>query len=568
MIQKSATANKVVLDIKEASKRTVQLVQISIVCCFIIMLINIMQGIYLTASILAFWCLIYTLILVITKKGYYQFAKISVLFFINMLLVISTKAEGLETGAYMFFLPLLFAIPFALEDNKYFNIEIYAYLGFTFVSFFVALFISDDKSTWQIIPEEAVKIKFYINSAFAVGLSGVFSYFSIYFERKYATALMEQKLKAEEATMARSRFLSNMGHELRTPLNGIIGAANLLDKNIALKDQDEYINIVKYCSGHMLQLVNDLLDFNKIDAQKLELHQVEFNLLRLLKSSVLPFDHQFVQKNVSLITELDAELSEVVLADDLRLIQILNNLLSNALKFTEKGHVKLGAKVQEKSESAMTVAFFVEDTGIGIAQEDQQKIFESFEQVYSGTSRKYDGTGLGLSIGLRLLNLMGSKLEVESTEGIGSKFYFSLRFNTVLQTETTPAVQAELIDIAGKRILIAEDNPINMMIAKKMLTSWKAIVTPTVNGLEALNVLKENPDFDLILLDLGMPEMDGYEAIVEIKKLYPAIPVLAFTAALMDNEMNTHLLSIGFDDSILKPFKPEEFLSKIKRFAL
>ncbi len=131
-----------------------------------------------------------------------------------------------------------------------------------------------------------------------------------------------------------------------------------------------------------------------------------------------------------------------------------------------------------------------------------------------------------------------------------------------------PTVQAEPADIAGKRILIAEDNPINMMIAKKMLTSWKAIVTPAVNGLEALSALKENQDFDLILLDLGMPEMDGYEAVKEIKKLYPAIPVLAFTAALMDNEMNDHLLSIGFDDSILKPFKPEELLSKIKKYAL
>jgi CheY-like chemotaxis protein len=210
----------------------------------------------------------------------------------------------------------------------------------------------------------------------------------------------------------------------------------------------------------------------------------------------------------------------------------------------------------------------VEDTGIGIKKEDQKKIFESFEQVYSESSRKYTGTGLGLSIGLRLLELMNSKLEVESEAGKGSRFFFSIRFELASYKPESVLTKAENTTVAGKRVLLAEDNLINMMIAKKLLAGWEIETTPAINGLEALSALEKNADFDLILLDLGMPEMDGYEAIVEIKKHYPGIPVLAFTAALMDNEMHNSLLELGFADSILKPFKPDELLTKIREYAL
>ncbi|MBC7912714.1 MAG: response regulator, partial [Pyrinomonadaceae bacterium] len=477
-------------------------------------------------------------------------------------------AEGLDSGAYFYLIIMLYVIPFIIEDSAHYKKEAFSYFIITAASIAICVIYSGKVSNWQNIPPDVVQIKYYSNCIFLVFLSAAFAYLSIHFEKKHARALIMQKLKAEEASIVRSRFLSNVGHELRTPLNGIIGAINLLDKNTSLKDQSEYLNIVKYSSDHMLQLVNDILDFNKIEIGQLELHPVEFNLKNLLNNSVLNFHHRFEEKGISLLTEFDDKLDRMVHADDLRLIQIFNILLSNSLKFTEKGYVKLGSKVQEISETEILVDFFVEDTGMGIEEGYQQKIFESFEQLDTGNSRKNDGTGLGLSIGLRLLKLMDSKLKVQSFKGVGSKFYFTLKLELVSEQGVLEIEKIDKIDIAGKNILIAEDNVINMIIATKTLTNWNANVTAATNGLEALNAVKENPDFNIILLDLGMPEMDGYEAIREIKKIHPHIPVLAFTAALMDNDMHHSLLSIGFADSILKPFKPQDLLSKIKHYSL
>jgi CheY-like chemotaxis protein len=372
--------------------------------------------------------------------------------------------------------------------------------------------------------------------------------------------------KTEEAMEARSRFLSNMGHELRTPLNGIIGATNLLRKGNSFPEQKEYLSILKYCSDHMLGLVNDILDFNKIEAGQLDLHPSPINLQHLLQQSALPFQNRFVEKQLELKVIIDTGLNQTVLADDLRLVQVINNLLSNALKFTEKGFVKLQADVVNKRDDILTVKFAVEDTGIGIKLKDQQKIFGSFWQVVNETTRKYGGTGLGLTICDKLLQLMNSSMKVDSTEGIGSTFHFTINFRIVAR-EDDKAVVKNVSDLRGMRILLAEDNPINMIIARKMLEDWNADVTTAEDGEEALKLLEIDSNYDLILLDLEMPRIDGYSAVKEIKRLYPHLPVLAFTAALMDNEMLLKLLNIGFLDCVLKPFQPIDFLGKIRKYT-
>jgi len=404
------------------------------------------------------------------------------------------------------------------------------------------------------------------NSLCTILLCATFAYLSIHFERKYATALIEEKLKTEHAMRAKSQFLSHMGHELRTPLNGIIGATNLLDKKTILQEQQEEFSILKYCSTHMLELINNILDYNKIEAGKLELHPVSVNLKQLLQTSTLPFFNRFEEKKVDLKISIDKQLDAQIMVDDIRLIQVLNNLLSNALKFTEQGFVELKAVCQQQSTNTVQVLFSVEDTGIGIKEEDIDKVFASFEQVYSESTRQYSGTGLGISICQRLLQLMESKLEVRTNYGEGTCFYFSVQFKRALNIKKHETVVKETADLKGMNILIAEDNLINMMIAKKTLSEWNVNLTAVENGALALEALQKNSDIDLVLLDLEMPIMDGYTAVKEIKKLYPDLPVLAFTAALIDNQMYTSQKAIGFEEAVLKPFQPMELFSKIRRY--
>jgi CheY-like chemotaxis protein len=258
-----------------------------------------------------------------------------------------------------------------------------------------------------------------------------------------------------------------------------------------------------------------------------------------------------------------------VMADDVRIIQVINNLLSNALKFTDEGYIRLNVTCESATDSALKVDFIVEDTGIGIDKADQERIFDGFEQVYSENTRKYAGTGLGLNICLRLLNLMNGSLTLTSEKGKGSTFAFTLTFD---RAEKSPnkAIRNynESEGLAGLKILVVEDNQINMTIARKMLTGYKATCTPAYNGKEALEILEKNADFSIILLDLEMPVMNGHEAIIELKKLYPAIPVVAFTASLIDAEMLEALVREGFEDCVSKPFHPKQLFSQVKNYAI
>jgi len=316
-------------------------------------------------------------------------------------------------------------------------------------------------------------------------------------------------------------------------------------------------------------LINDILDFNKIEADKLTIHPIEVNLKQLLVNSTLPFYNQIEEKNLQLLVDIDPKLDTIVFVDDVRLIQILNNLLSNAMKFTEYGHIKLIAECTDVDTGNINVNFKVEDTGIGIYAEDQSKIFETFGQVFNESTRKYSGTGLGLTICLRLLDLMGGSLELVSENQKGSTFSFSLSLKRSSKPNyKTNQITTETEDISGIKILLVEDNQINMMIAKKMLTVKQAICGAATNGREALEMLENDPSYHLVLLDLEMPVMDGYTAITEIKKKYPHLPVIALTASLIDEQTVARLIASGFDDCVLKPFQPHHLFTQIKKYAL
>lgn len=379
--------------------------------------------------------------------------------------------------------------------------------------------------------------------------------------------LIRAKDKAEDASRSKAQFLSNMSHELRTPLNGIIGLTNILLSETYLPEQQQHLETLKYSSDHMLSLVDDILDFNKIEAGKVELSIEPFNLKAMLDKLSIFFIAQALEKNLQFDIEIDPELNREVLGDITRLRQVLNNLLSNAIKFTNRGYVRLTVQIAERiSEKSCRIYFGVTDSGIGIPGAKLEKVFESFTQADPRTTRKYGGTGLGLTISKKLVELMNGVMEVDSIHGKGSCFSFDLIFECNDQDKTVTIQQKLITDFEAfnsLEVLIAEDNAVNLLVAKNILSKWNINVTNAENGQVALNKIKDKK-FDLILMDLEMPVMDGLTAVGKIREFNSKIPIIALTAASFEN-LQFDLQKAGLNDFVQKPFRPEELYNKIHR---
>ncbi len=379
------------------------------------------------------------------------------------------------------------------------------------------------------------------------------------------------KASVEKAAKAKARFLSSMSHELRTPLNGIIGTSNLVLTEANLPENiKRHINVLRYSSEHMLGIINDILDFSKIDAGKLELKKQPFSIQACLDNIIASFDSQFKQKNLKLITNFHPQLYKVhVSSDKIKLSQIISNLLSNALKFTQVGKVELNVSITKSNSRKVSVFIEVKDTGIGIPEDRKLEIFQGFVQVHGEQlKRDFGGTGLGLTISEKLVSMFGGKLEVESEVGKGSSFHFTISL-PIAEIMVTPEDTSSTLkineSIKGVRILIVEDNEINASILKSFLLKWNIIIKEATHGIHALELLKYHK-FDLILMDLEMPEMDGYTTIKKIREAGNDVPVIAFTAALLEN-MEISLSESGFNDYLLKPFRPAELKKKIETHA-
>jgi PAS domain S-box-containing protein len=386
--------------------------------------------------------------------------------------------------------------------------------------------------------------------------------------KKILNELQSAKDRAEESAAVKSQFLSNMSHELRTPLNGIIGATNLILQDKHLGSQKEHLNILKFSSEHMLSLINEVLDLSKLDAGKVKLERIAVDIPKFINTVASTFAQQFKDKDLSFEVEIDPEFKRAVIADPTRLNQVLTNLLSNALKFTSAGTVKLEVKALSIKSESNHIQFSVSDTGIGISEEKRRRIFDQFTQADEKTTRKYGGTGLGLTISQKLVTLMGGELLVESKYNKGSRFYFDLTVpvhmgkDKAYINEKSPADSSKL---KGLKVLIAEDNPINMMIASRFLDKWGVEYFKAKNGVEAVSLFAEHA-FDVILMDLEMPEMDGYGALSEIRKANGTIPAIAFTAAVFEN-MREKLTASGFNDYIQKPFQPEDLHLRLAKYS-
>lgn len=391
-------------------------------------------------------------------------------------------------------------------------------------------------------------------------------------QRKEAEeALIIAKEKAEEATKAKSLFLSMMSHEIRTPMNAIIGLTNMLLQEHPRPDQLESIKLLKFSGENLLTIINDILDFSKIEAGKIDLEYIDFDLYTLLFNSIQMLEPRAGEKNLELHFKYAPELPHIIKGDQVRIGQIVTNLVSNAIKFTEKGFVELSVTNAGKKESRHEFRFTVRDTGIGIEEEKIQQVFESFTQARSDTTRKFGGTGLGLSISKRLLNLMDSEIEVQSSPGKGSEFSFTLTLeegNKELVISKSEANQTEELSKLSAKVLLVDDNRVNQIVASNFLKKWGIEADFADNGGQALDMI-QNKSYQIILMDLLMPEMDGYEASQKIRSLddpyFKEIPIIALTASAM-NEIREKALASGMNDFVSKPFQPQELRNKINEY--
>jgi signal transduction histidine kinase len=377
--------------------------------------------------------------------------------------------------------------------------------------------------------------------------------------------LLQAKNKAEKAAAAKARFMSNMSHELRTPLNAIIGTMHLLIQEDETLHESDYFKVLKDSSEHMLQLVNAVLDFSKLDEGKLEFIKESFDLEKTLQQAADSFIPVLQQKSIRLNVEISAlPGGKKVVGDEMRLKQVLLNLLSNAVKFTESGSVTLRSKILQTTDSGVEIRFAVEDTGIGIPEEKLMMIFESFTQADAETTRKYGGSGLGLSICRELVRKMGSELQVNSEAGKGSIFFFDvlLPFNQQVMIVPKEKLQG-LQKLTGVRILLVEDNAVNMKIARRFLHSWGASINTAENGQIAWDLFQQE-SYDLLLVDLEMPLMDGKALLTHVRNVNKEVPAIAFTAAVYEN-MYDDLQKHGFNGYLHKPFRPDEMHRKILR---
>lgn len=379
--------------------------------------------------------------------------------------------------------------------------------------------------------------------------------------------LLKAKEEAEEASKAKGLFLSTMSHEIRTPMNAVIGLTNLLLHENPKDEQLENLQTLKFSAESLMYLLNDILDFSKIEAGKIELENTEFNLAQLLVNIRQTFIVKADEKNIKLSLLLDPLVPQIVIGDPIRIAQIISNLVSNAIKFTEKGEVLISLTVIEQSEHFSKVHFRISDTGIGIPAEKLPYIFEQFMQASSDTTRKFGGTGLGLAITKKLIEIFGSSIEVESEIGEGTTFYFDLQLNLTSDNKSLIEPHKKKVDfepLSGMRILLVEDNKVNTFVAARFLLNWGVNYEVAENGLEALSLLADNK-YDLILMDLQMPVMDGYECTLAIRKKDKVTPIFALTANAF-NDVKSRVLSAGMNDYITKPFDPDELYKKIKAY--
>jgi PAS domain S-box-containing protein len=396
--------------------------------------------------------------------------------------------------------------------------------------------------------------------------------FDITEQHKIETALKEAKQQADESAIIKEQFLANMSHEIRTPINSVIGFTNLLQKTMLNQDQKQFVNLIQSASESLLTIINDILDISKMEAGMLRIERHPFSLRGLCNSVETMFYHRAREKNLSFSIYIQENIPDTLTGDAVRLTQVLVNLISNAIKFTQKGGININITSVKTNDDYARLRFSVKDSGIGIPDDKLDSVFERFQQGETDTTRKYGGTGLGLTIVKNLINMQGGIITVESEPGKGTEFVFEIEYSILPVGQAIPTILPEKQEIGtatfpDAKILVVEDNPMNQLLIKYTFQSWQINFEVADNGQKAIEWLQQD-NFDLVLLDIQMPTMDGYLTAQTIRnELKNDIPIIAMTAHAMAGEREK-CLSYGMNDYISKPIHEKELYTLLKKYLL
>ncbi|MCX6185657.1 MAG: response regulator [Bacteroidetes bacterium] len=392
-------------------------------------------------------------------------------------------------------------------------------------------------------------------------------------KKKFEQDLLQARNDAIAAAKAKSDFLSNMSHEIRTPMNAILGLTDLLLEENFEGSNLENLKSIKYSADNLLVIINDILDFSKIEAGKITFESIDFDLRLRMAELKKTFDYRAKEKGLEFNVTVPDNVPNYIKGDPYRLNQILFNLVGNAIKFTSKGFVEVKTSINARNDDKISLIFDIVDSGIGVPEHKQNKIFESFTQAYTDTTRKFGGTGLGLAITKNLTMLQGGTISIKSKVGSGTTFTVEIPFeigNPDALEKQDKTEKDLILDLSEIKILLVEDNLMNQFVAKQFFKKWNNEISIANNGIEAIEILALDGSFDLVLMDLQMPELSGFEATEVIRAEHTRvknrnIPIIALSADAFQ-ETRRKVLEAGMNDFVTKPFKPEELYHKIVKY--
>ncbi|MDD7916037.1 response regulator [Polaribacter ponticola] len=534
--------------------------------CFFVTLISFIIAYIIGKSVINSYifgsAIIFLITAILSKKGFPKLARFIFLILFNLIIAFMASYLGKEASVEFFFM-FSIGLPFAFFSFSREKIKIIIFCLVPVILWFI-LFLNGFKSfiDYELQKPTQTRNIVYHSSITITLLLVVFQliYYS-YVNAKVNITAHNTKQEAIEASDAKSQFLSTMSHEIRTPLNAVIGLSHILGDNEPRKDQVQNIEALNYSGKILLNLLNNVLDYSKMQSTTIDLDEIPTDLSKAIKQIKKVHEASCLRKGIEMNLEIDEDIPFVWL-DIVRFNQVINNLVTNAIKFTEKGSVTLRIKKTGQNENTINLLTEIIDTGIGIPEDKHESIWEAYTQASTTTNRLYGGTGLGLPIVKSIVKSMGSDVKINSVIDKGSSFYFSINLKIASERELNKTTEKRIHHFDGKKILLVEDNQINIMVGKQILEKAKLEVEIAKDGLTAVQMAKEN-HYDTILMDIQMPVMDGYTASKKIREFNKKVPIIALSASVF-MELKDRMIESGMNGFIFKPFDPEDLLNEIE----